>query len=247
MPVTGGGSESVDEDDRRPVTPALHGEGAVVAGAAVVVGHSSHRTSRTGASFYDVLHCVAMLEEGSAQPAKGRRRSLVFWAVAVAMAAIGSIAGVVYYSGGRAPGATVERSDSAPVFSLPNVEDGGPQVSLSALAGRPVVINFWASWCVPCRREMPAFESVYEEVGDDVAFIGVNHQDSRRLALELIGETGIAYPSGYDPQGTVAFSFGLYGMPTTVFVDADGTILEQRTGELTRDELRSTIERLFGV
>ncbi|MGH9268647.1 MAG: TlpA family protein disulfide reductase [Acidimicrobiales bacterium] len=188
--------------------------------------------------------------EGPEPPAARSRRSLrrmVLYAVVASVAAVGVVASLANYSGPNTTGATVERHEAAPRFALPNLEKGGSEVSLAALAGRPAVINFWASWCVPCRREMPAFETVYEEVGGDVAFVGVNHLDSRAIALDLVAETGITYPSGYDPQGTVAFDFGLYGMPTTVFVDADGTILEQHTGELSRDALRATIERLFGV
>lgn len=134
----------------------------------------------------------------------------------------------------------------APAFELENVRPGRALVSLATAQGKPVVLNFWASWCVPCRREMPSFQAVHEATKERVSFLGVNHQDQRGPALELLAETGVRYPSGYDPQGKVAFAYGLYGMPTTIFISADGQVLERRTGELSRAELEATITRLFG-
>jgi len=132
------------------------------------------------------------------------------------------------------------------VFTLPRLDDPAETVSLES-GDQPVVLNFWASWCVPCRREMPALQAVASRLDGRVRFLGVNHQDGRDAALELVAETGITYASGYDPQGTVARQFGVFGMPTTVFVDARGQIVERRTGELTRAELEAAIERAFGI
>lgn len=132
-------------------------------------------------------------------------------------------------------------------FTLENLRPGQPDVSLAEFRGKPVVMNFWASWCVPCKREMPTLAAVSEQVKDRVAFVGINHQDSRRAALELLADAGVRYPSGYDPEGRVAASYGLFGMPTTVFISADGRLLQRRTGEMSRQELERTIERLFGA
>jgi cytochrome c biogenesis protein CcmG/thiol:disulfide interchange protein DsbE len=140
---------------------------------------------------------------------------------------------------------TVALDGPAPPFDLENVRVGEPRVSLAEVAGRPALINVWASWCTPCRREMPALAAAHRPFGDRVAFLGVNHQDARDLAVELLDETRVTYPSGYDPDGSVARDYGLFGMPTTIFVAADGELLERRTGEMTLPELESTIERLF--
>lgn len=126
---------------------------------------------------------------------------------------------------------------AAPPIDLENLTPGQPRISLAALRGRPVVVNFWATWCVPCRSELPAFEAEHEALGDRVVFMGVNHQDSREYATELFSRVGVRYPSGYDPTGATATAFGLYGMPTTVLIDPDGRIVEQHTGELSRDRL----------
>ena len=103
-------------------------------------------------------------------------------------------------------------------------------MSLRAQRGKPVVVNFWASWCVPCRKEMPAFAAVHASLGDKVAFVGVNNKDLRDSAIKFMDQTGVRYPSGFDPQGDVAARYG-----------------ESRTGELIGDELQRTIHRLFGV
>lgn len=143
------------------------------------------------------------------------------------------------------PALTVKGGGPAKAFALENLRQGGPTVSLAQYRGRPVVVNFFASWCVPCRREMPGFEAVYEKVGDRVAFVGVNHQDNREGALELLSDTGVRYPSGFDPDGKVAASYGLFGMPTTLFISDQGAVLERRTGEISEKELLAIIERLF--
>lgn len=134
----------------------------------------------------------------------------------------------------------------AAAVELPDVREGAPAVSLAALAGKPVVMNFFAAWCAPCARELPAFQAVAEETRDEVAFVGIDHQDSRRAAQELLEETGVDFPAAYDPEGKVARAYGLRGMPTTVFISAGGRILERRNGEMSGAQLRQAIHRHFG-
>lgn len=135
----------------------------------------------------------------------------------------------------------------APDFELPDLRDERATIELRSLRGRPVVLNFWASWCVPCRKEMPAFQAVHARLGDKVAFLGVNHQDSRDDALDFLRSSGVQYPAAYDPGGKTGAAYALYGMPTTVFVAADGRILATRTGELSEQQLLSAVRDLFGV
>ncbi|MGH2695754.1 MAG: TlpA family protein disulfide reductase [Actinomycetota bacterium] len=135
----------------------------------------------------------------------------------------------------------------APAFALDNLVEAASPVALDDYRGRPVVLNFWASWCVPCRREMPVLADGHRRVGDRVAFVGINHQDRRSDALELLADTGVTYPSGFDPDGGVARAYAIFGLPTTVFISADGEILEQRTGELSTQQLEAALGRLFGV
>lgn len=134
---------------------------------------------------------------------------------------------------------------TAPTFSLPDVTNPSERIELTGYRGRPVVLNFWASWCVPCRKEMAAFEAVHRAEGERVAFLGVNHQDGRSLARDLLHETGVTYPSGHDPEGKVASAYRLAGMPSTVFISSSGRLLASRSGEMSRAQLEEAIETLF--
>lgn len=129
-------------------------------------------------------------------------------------------------------------------FDLPAL-DGEGRVKSDDLRGMPLVVNFWASWCGPCRREMPALVAAADRFDGQVRFVGVNHQDNREDAVDFAADAGLSYPSGSDPDGEVGRRVGLRGMPTTLFVDEEGRILERRTGEMTEATLAKTIERLF--
>lgn len=134
----------------------------------------------------------------------------------------------------------------APAIELPALSGDGT-VSLASFRGEPVVVNVFASWCVPCRKELPAFAEVSQALGDRVVFLGVNHQDNRRAGQEMLDEFGVTYPAGYDPDGKVAIDYALIGLPSTLFVSADGTLLETHTGEFDRRQLEEAISRLFGI
>ena len=146
---------------------------------------------------------------------------------------------------GRGGARTESAPRPAPTFSLPDVVDPSARIDLVDYRGRPVVVNFWASWCVPCRKEMPGFQAAHQRFGDRVTFLGVNHQDGRTPARELLRQTAVTYRSGSDPDGKVASAYGLRGMPSTVFVSAAGQVVATRTGELSRSELEDKIEELF--
>lgn len=136
----------------------------------------------------------------------------------------------------------------APVLELdlPTL-DGGGRVRIADHRGTPVVVNFWAAWCTPCRRELPALVSAAQDYEGRVQFLGVDHEDNREDALDLARAAGVDYPLAFDPQGRTGAAIELRGMPTTVFVDAEGRVLERRTGEIDRATLDDTILRLFAV
>jgi len=113
----------------------------------------------------------------------------------------------------------------APDFTLELL--GGGQVTLSDLRGKAVVINLWASWCPPCRAEMPAIQRVYESSsgrGLEVLAVNTTYQDSERAALEFTQELGLTFPVPLDRSGTVSRSYQLRALPSTFFVDRDGII-----------------------
>jgi thiol-disulfide isomerase/thioredoxin len=130
-----------------------------------------------------------------------------------------------------------------PVSDLPyDVLGTDEQTVLTAYEGRPIVVNFFASWCAPCVTEMPAFEEVHQAMGDQVAFVGLSTSDREEATLELVEETGVTYDLGRDPRGDLLVDFGGFDLPLTVLVDADGVVTSVNTGELTAAELTELIE-----
>jgi cytochrome c biogenesis protein CcmG/thiol:disulfide interchange protein DsbE len=155
------------------------------------------------------------------------------------------VSGIVASTSQRSSSVRPSNPKAAPQFQLVDLRDPTAQVALSDFRGRPVVVNFWASWCVPCRKEMPALEAVYEKVKDRIAFVGVNHRDARGDALAFLRETRVRYPVGFDPDGNTATAYGLVGIPTTIFIDESGREVERSLGKLSQDELQQTLDRLF--
>lgn len=131
-------------------------------------------------------------------------------------------------------------------IELPRL-DGEGSLRLADLAGRPAVVNFFASWCAPCVTEMPEIEEVKQQVGEDVAFVGVNVQDSVDDATELIDRTGVTWDIVRDVDGELTTAVGSVGMPTTVLLDAEGNIVERQTGALDADELRGLLTSALGI
>ena len=126
--------------------------------------------------------------------------------------------------------------------------DGGDDRALGELLGStPVVVNFFASWCVPCIDEMPAFEAVHRSLGDRVTFVGMANRDTAEQALATVATTGVTYPTYDDPDASALTYFGGLGMPTTVFIDASGEVVDVHSGPLTEAELRGRLDDLFGV
>ena len=126
--------------------------------------------------------------------------------------------------------------------------DGGDDRALGELLGStPVVVNFFASWCVPCIDEMPAFEAVHRSLGDRVTFVGMANRDTAEQALGTVEATGVTYPTYDDPDASALTYFGGLGMPTTVFIDASGEVVDVHSGPLTEAELRGRLDDLFGM
>lgn len=189
--------------------------------------------------------------EPVASPNGGGRARARWWrrppAILLVVLAIGAAAAAARRGASPSPVVVEDGTREAPQFVLPDLVDAGGVVRLADHRGTPVVLNFWASWCVPCRNEMPVLARVSDEFAGEVAFLGVDHQDVRDDGLALVREAGVRYPSGFDPQGRTASSFGLRGMPTTVFIGANGEVLATSLGELTEPELRTSIVDLLGI
>ena len=114
----------------------------------------------------------------------------------------------------------------------------GEELALSDLRGKVVVLNFWATWCPPCREEMPSFESIYREYKDrDVVFVGVAVADTEERARDFVEGVGVTYPIGLDTSG-IAEAYKVTAMPTTFFIDREGTITRKLQGLASEGALR---------
>jgi len=124
-----------------------------------------------------------------------------------------------------------------------------PEELLAGHAGRPLVINFFASWCAPCRAELPDLAEAHARYGDRVDFVGVDFQEaSESAAAELLYETGIKYPIMEDPDGDLLRDLGtLPTMPTTIFVNADGVVVERHHGLILSGQLTERIEEIIAL
>jgi thiol-disulfide isomerase/thioredoxin len=120
---------------------------------------------------------------------------------------------------------------------------GGEATSLASLKGTPIVVNFFASWCAPCIKEMPDFEAVHQELGDKVAFIGIDVQESAPTAEGMVERTGVTYTIGRDASGALFEAFNAVNMPSTFLIDADGTVVDRHSGAMTADDLRDRIQK----
>ncbi len=129
---------------------------------------------------------------------------------------------------------------------LPQLEAAGV-VEYANYSDRPLVINFFASWCPNCIGEMPEFERAHRLLGDRVAFLGVSQSDSRSASIDLAHETGITYDTAIDPRGEFFFAVGAVGMPTTIFVRPGGEIAEVWVGALDEDALLELVSKHLGV
>lgn len=158
--------------------------------------------------------------------------------------------------------ATAEPETTQPVTTEPTIESDrqlapdftvydptGKPVKLSDLRGKPVVLNFWASWCGPCKGEMPDFQKLYEELGDQVQFVMVNLStawgDTKADAENLLKTQGFSFPVYYDTDGVLTQLYGITGIPATLFVDENGGVATGWSGMLTEELIRQGIDMIL--
>jgi cytochrome c biogenesis protein CcmG/thiol:disulfide interchange protein DsbE len=134
----------------------------------------------------------------------------------------------------------------APTFTL-RAAGGEEVLDLASLKGTPVVINFWATWCVPCYQEHGVLTEGAQRLQPGVRFVGVVYDDEESKALQFLQQYGSAYPSLMDQLGKTAISYGVYGVPETFFLDANGTIVSKHEGPLTAASLAENIAKASGA
>lgn len=125
----------------------------------------------------------------------------------------------------------------------------GNTVKLSDYYDKPIVMNFWATWCGPCKSELPAFEKLYKEYGEDVHFLMINLTDGSRETVdgvkEFLDENGYEFPVYYDTESIGAYVYGAYSIPLSVFVDSNQNVVGYQVGAMEEDVIRSYIESLI--
>ena len=131
----------------------------------------------------------------------------------------------------------------APDFVVTDIE--GKEVKLSDFVGKPVILNFWASWCGPCKSEMPDFDKMYAEYGEEIHFLMVNLTDGSRETVETasdyVSRQGYGFPVYYDTKSEAAMAYYVYSVPTTYFIDAEGYMTAYAQGAISESVIRQGI------
>ena len=163
----------------------------------------------------------------------------------VAVAVLGSLWVIAATRPVETPGEAVELSGPVPAVNGPAVMQERT-ITPDLYAGKVLVVNFWASWCVPCRTEQPGLEALWREYrGDGVQFLGINFRDDAAAAKEFVREFDVTYPSVEDPSGAVGADFGIPYVPTTVIADAEGELRWLLPGEQHPGRVRGYIDALL--
>ncbi len=143
-------------------------------------------------------------------------------------------------------------SDENDAFAAPDFtvyDRKGNTVRLSDFLGKPVVLNFWASWCGPCKMEMPDFEEIYQEYGDKIHFVMINLTDGDRETMEtattFLDNSGYTFPVYYDKDSDAAYTYQVYGIPVTYFINSKGHLIAQGTSALDAETIKRGIEMIL--
>ena len=135
-------------------------------------------------------------------------------------------------------------ADALPPLTLPCLGPG-PDVALDRLTGRPTLVNLWATWCGPCREEMPMLQEAHARHGEQIRFLGVDVQDDPEAARWFLDEHDIDYTHAVDTDGELLRQLGIRGLPVTLALDAEGRVIDRVVGQLTSEELQGLIDALL--
>ncbi|MCP4810789.1 MAG: TlpA family protein disulfide reductase [Proteobacteria bacterium] len=176
------------------------------------------------------------------EPASGPR----LWILGLGLVLLIPMVWVLASGFGKDPHAVPDAmtGEVAPPFSLHTMD--GELVTLKELEGRPVVLNFWSTWCVPCKIEHPVLQNGASTYGPrGVVFLGVLYGDTEAAARPFLKKNGSTYPTLLDPDGATAVDYGVAGVPETFFIDGDGMIVRKVAGPVSADVLITTLEGML--
>jgi cytochrome c biogenesis protein CcmG/thiol:disulfide interchange protein DsbE len=162
-----------------------------------------------------------------------RRHKVTSSAVAVFAVAVIAVSVVTTSTGTAAP----KTYPAGPGFTLAALGQTGRQVSLSQYASKPVIVNFWASWCEPCQQETPLLARWYKQQDGHVVLLGLDENDNAASALRFAQAKGVTYPIGFDPKTIAASDYHVDGLPQTFFLNAQHRVVDHVLGALTEAEL----------
>lgn len=142
-----------------------------------------------------------------------------------------------------------QTSNTIPAIDFTVYTEDGISVNLSDYYGEPIVVNFWATWCGPCKSELPAFEKLSNEYINEVTFMMVNLTDGAQETIpgvtDFIKKNGYTFPVYFDTEMDAALTYGVYSIPATLFIDADGNIVASQLGAMSEDTLKNYIKTLL--
>jgi cytochrome c biogenesis protein CcmG/thiol:disulfide interchange protein DsbE len=161
----------------------------------------------------------------------------------IALCVAGSLTGIALVGSGQpADGQPAQAAEvAAPAFSLPALGHSGQQVALSGYRGQPLIVNFFASWCPPCKKETPLLATFYRAEKGKVALVGLDENDVVGNATSFTRADGVSYPVGWDPQFSVGSAYGVSALPQTFFLNARHQIVDRIFGAVTLTELNQGI------
>ena len=182
-----------------------------------------------------------------------RRRIMIF--IVVSLVNVGLLALLASQLLTPAQNQSGSKTESSPLIGHPAPDftltvlssHGAPTIRLASFKGKAVMLNFWASWCDPCKHEAPLLQATWQGVqAQGIIFIGIDYEDARSDGLSFLHHYGITYANVVDPNGATAINYGVTGVPETFFIDRHGVVVQKVIGELSEQTLESNLHLLSG-
>jgi len=164
----------------------------------------------------------------------------------VALGVAASLVALALAASGSAAPAGAASDPAAPAFTLPVLGHSGQRISLADYAGRPLIVNFFASWCEPCQQETPLLARFYRTEHGKVAIVGLDENDAAGSATSFTRKEGVGYPVGFDPEVIAASAYGVAGLPQTFFLNAEHRIVDRVFGAVTLADINRGIALATG-